>query len=148
LHEREVALKKRLVLELLENLVVSFPELAHSIKIKPEYFMYEVFSNRIRVFPLIVYDLSNLKKYLQRNEEQALKGYIEALKQLEIQGKIIKTTDYITIAKKFIIQCQDPRIKLINLSKNMPRTLFMSIFNTLPQLLNVVSQNTEVFRKT
>ena len=30
LHEKEVALKKRLILELLENLVVNFPELAHS----------------------------------------------------------------------------------------------------------------------
>ena len=33
LHEREVELKKRLVLELLENLVVNFPELAHRIQI-------------------------------------------------------------------------------------------------------------------
>ena len=49
LHEREVALKKRLILELLENLVVNFPELSHRIQIKPQYFMYEVFSNRIRV---------------------------------------------------------------------------------------------------
>jgi len=43
LHEKEVALKKRLIVELLENLVVNFPELAQNIQIKPQYFMYEIF---------------------------------------------------------------------------------------------------------
>ena len=70
LHEKEVALKKRLILELLENLVVNFPELAHRIQIKPQYFMYEVFSNRIRVFPLVAYDMANLTSCLQQDEEQ------------------------------------------------------------------------------
>ncbi len=148
LHEREVALKKRLILELLENLVVNFPELAHRIQIKPQYFMYEVFSNRIRVFPLMAYDIANLTSCLQQNEEQALSGYNKALKQLEDEEKIINTKGYLTISKKFIAQCQDPRIKIINLSKNMPRTLFTSIFGVLPQLMSIVSQNTEDFLKT
>jgi len=39
--KQEVLLKKRLILELLENLVLSFPELAHQLHIKPKYFMYE-----------------------------------------------------------------------------------------------------------
>ncbi len=60
LHEKEVTLKKRLILELLENLASSFPELIHRIQIKPQYFMYEVLLNRIRVFPLLAYDISNL----------------------------------------------------------------------------------------
>jgi tRNA A-37 threonylcarbamoyl transferase component Bud32 len=148
LHEKEVALKKRLILELLENLVVNFPELAHRIQIKPQYFLYEVFSNRIRVFPLIAYDVTNLTIHLQQNEEQALSRYNQALKLLEAEEKISCTDGYWTISKKFISQCQNPRLKLINLSKNMPRTLFASIFGVLPQLMNVVSQNTEVFLRT
>ena len=146
--KKEVALKKRLVLELLENLVVNFPELAHSIQIKPEYFLYEVFSNRIRVFPLRVYDLSNLMAYLQRNNEQALSCYNKALAQLEAEGKIINSDSYTKISKKFIIQNKNPRIKITNLTKNMPRALFTSVFNTLPQLLSLVSQNTETFLRT
>ena len=73
LQEKEVALKKRLVLELLENLVVNFPELVHRIQIQPQYFMYEVFSNRIRVFPLIAYDLANLTSCLLQNEVASVK---------------------------------------------------------------------------
>jgi Kae1-associated kinase Bud32 len=148
LHEKEVALKKRLILELLENLVVNFPELANTIQIKPEYFMYEVFSNRIRVFPLIAYDLANLKTCLSQNEKEALSSYNNALKQLAEEEKITISNGYITVTKKFINQCQDPKLKIINLSKNMPRTIFTSIFGVLPQLLNVVSQNTEAFLKT
>ena len=64
LHEKEVTLKKRLILELLENIVVNFPELVQSVQIKPQYFMYEVLSNRIRVFPLIAYDVANLTSCL------------------------------------------------------------------------------------
>ncbi len=88
LHEKEVALKKRLIVELLENLIVNFPELAQSIQIKPQYFMYEVFSNRTRVFPLIAYDLAKLNSCLLQDEEEALKGYNQALKQLEAEEKI------------------------------------------------------------
>ncbi len=148
LQEREIELKKRLILELLENLVVNFPELAHSIQIKPQYFMYEVFSNRIRVFPLIAYDLANLMTNIQKDEEQALSCYSEALKRLEAEEKIATSNGSIKISKKFIAQCQDPRIKIINLSKNMPRRLFTSIFGVLPQLVNIVSKNTEDFLRT
>jgi Kae1-associated kinase Bud32 len=147
LHENEVALKKRLTLELLENLVVNFPELTHRIRILPQYFMYEVFSNRLRVFPLLAYNLVNLTSWLQ-DEQQSLSSYNQALKQLESEEKISISNGYVTITKKFIKQCQDPKIKIINLSKNMPRTLFTAIFGVLPQLMNIVSQNTEIFLKT
>jgi Kae1-associated kinase Bud32 len=146
--EKEIVLKKRLILELLENIVVNFPELVQSIQIKPQYFMYEVFSNRIRIFPLIAYDVANLTSYLLQNEKNAMISYNEALKQLEAEKKISSQNGYLTITKKFISQCQDPRLKVINLSKNMPRTLFTSIFGVLPQLMNIVSQNTEVFLRT
>jgi Kae1-associated kinase Bud32 len=148
LHEKEVSLKKRLILELLENIVVNFPELVQSVQIKPQYFMYEVLSNRIRVFPLIAYDIVNLTNCLLQNEENAMTSYNEALKQIEKEEKINSQNGYFTITKKFISQCKNPRIKIINLSKNMPRTLFTSIFGVLPQLMNIVSQNTEVFLRT
>jgi Kae1-associated kinase Bud32 len=148
LQEKEINLKKRLILELLENLVVNFPELAHRIQIKPQYFMYEVLSNRVKVFPLITYGLASLKKILNENEVQALSGYNEALKLLENEQKILIKNGYVTISKKFISQSQNPKTKIINLSKKMPRTFFTSIFGVLPQLMNIVSQNTAEFIKT
>ena len=145
LHQKEVSLKKRLIQESLENLVFSFPELANSMKIQPLYFLYEVLLNRIRVFPLLAYDMPDLMECLHQDEAQALEGYNEALTELATQGKIKLSNDYVTIPKSFIAKCQDPKVKIINLSKNAPRRLFSSFFGVLPQLMSLVSQNTEAF---
>ncbi len=148
LFKEEIALKKRLILELLENLAFDFPELANRIQILPQYFMYEVFFNRVRVFPLIAYDLGDLICNVQQNEEQTLNSYNQALKQLESEGKIAVNDGYVTFKKDFVNQSQNPRLKLINQSKHMPRAIFSSLFGVLPQLFSVVSRNTEEFIRT
>lgn len=148
LKEMEQMLKQRLIVELLENLVINFPELASHIQIQPQYFMYEVFSSRIRVFPLLNYELADLTYVLMKNEQETLEGYTSALKQLEAQGKIAHKNGYVTITKQFIDQCQDLRKRVINIAKNMPRTLFTSLFGVVPQLMNVVTANAEAFLRT
>jgi tRNA A-37 threonylcarbamoyl transferase component Bud32 len=148
LREEEIALKKRLVSELLENLVINFPELASSIQIMPQYFMYEVFSNRVRVFPLLAYDLLELNGCLLQREEEDLVSYKIALQRLEAEEKIRTQDGYVFITKKFIAQCQDPKLRFINLSKNAPRTLFTSLFGVAPQLMNILSKNAEAFFRT
>ena len=148
LQSKEVALKKRLILELLQNLASSFPELTQRIQIKPQYFMYEVLLNRIRVFPLLAYDAADLVNGLTLNEAENLGSYNKALRQLEAEEKIYFLNDYVKMSKRFLVECQDPRIKLLNLSKNAPRTIFTSLFGTFPQLINIISQNTEAFVKS
>jgi Kae1-associated kinase Bud32 len=149
LHEREIALKKRLILEAIENLALSYPELASHLQIRPQYFIYEVILNRVRVFPLLAYELTNLLNGTKlKNESEALTSYNEALKQLETEKKINLKNDYVTISNKFVIKSQNPRVWLMNISKKVPRTLFTSFFGVFPQLINVVSQNTEAFIKT
>jgi tRNA A-37 threonylcarbamoyl transferase component Bud32 len=148
LHKREVALKKRLVMELLENLVLNFPELAHTMQIKPQYFLYEVLLNRTRVFPLLAYDLSTLVKMLSTDENRALSSYNEALAELEAEGSVYSANGYFMLSKKLILRCQDPKVRRANLTKNAPRTIFSSFFGILPQLLNIISYNTEAFLKT
>ena len=60
LDKQEVVLKKRLILEVLENLIANFPELTNRIQIQPQYFLYEVLLNRVRIFPLLAYDASKV----------------------------------------------------------------------------------------
>ena len=148
LQSKETTLKRRLILELLENLASSFPELIQRIQIKPQYFMYEVLLNRIRVFPLLAYDAADLVNGLALNEAQRLSGYNKALKQLEAEGKIVFLNEYVTMSKSFLAECQDPRVRLLNFSKNAPRTIFTSIFGVFPQLINIISQNNEAFLKS
>ena len=148
LQSKEVALKKRLILELLQNLALSFPELTERFQIKPQYFMYEVLLNRIRVFPLLAYDAADLVNGVTLNEAENLVSYNQALKQLEAEGKIYFLNDYVKMSKRFLVECKDPRIKLLNLSKNAPRTIFTTLFGTFPQLINIISQNSEAFVKS
>ena len=101
LRQKEVSLKKRLILESLENLAQSFPELIHRIQIKPQYFLYEILLNRIRVFPFLTYDVSNLANALTLNETVSLGSYNEALQQLEVEEKIYFLGQDVKISKKF-----------------------------------------------
>jgi len=149
LHTQEILLKKRLILELLENLVLSFPELSYRLHIKPQYFMYEVMLNRVRIFPPLAYGISKFMNGDSSAEEVELvfHGYMEALKQLEKEKKIILSQGDVMLPKKFVVESQNPKVRLTNISKNAPRTLFTSLFAAFPQLLNFFSQNTEALLK-
>jgi len=149
LQKQEILLKKRLILELLENLVLSFPELAHSLHIKPKYFMYEVMLNRVRIFPPLAYGTSNFMNDVapKKEVETVFRGYMEALKQLEQEKKIVVSEDYVMVPKKFVAESKNPKVRLTNISKNAPRTLFTSVLAAFPQLLNFFSQNTEALLK-
>jgi tRNA A-37 threonylcarbamoyl transferase component Bud32 len=52
------------------------------------------------------------------------------------------------MSKKFVLQCKNPKNRLINLTRNAPRTLLTAFLGVFPQLIRVVSQNTEAFIKT
>ena len=150
LHVQEVKLKRRLVLELLENLTLSFPELLSQIHIQPEYFMYEVLLKRVRVFPPFAECVSSFMRETERGKEKGnptLDGYIEALRQLEKEMKVQFSGDYVLVPRKLVSEDKRPRIWLANISKNAPRTLFTSIFKVFPQLLNLFSQTAEAFPK-
>jgi len=149
LHKQEVMLKKRLILELLENIVLSFPDIAHQLHINTEYFMYEVMLNRIRIFPPLAYGTSNfMNGTAPKNEvETVFHGYTEALKQLEKENKITLSDGYVMVPKKFVAESKNPKVRLANISKNAPRTLFTSVLASFPQLLNFFSHNTEALMK-
>ena len=147
LHMQEIALKKRLITELLENMILSYPELSYSLRIKPEYFMYEVMLNRVRVFPPMAYGASYFLCGEANKEkiEFVLQGYMDALNQLEKEGATLFSDGYVTISSKFIAASKNPKIRFVNSIKNAPRAVFTSLFGIFPQMLNFISQNSEAF---
>jgi tRNA A-37 threonylcarbamoyl transferase component Bud32 len=149
LHNQEVALKKRLILELLENIVQSYPEFSYRIRIKPEYFMYEIMLNGVRVFPPMAYGTSYILCGDASSEkvESVLKGFMEALTQLEKEGITILTNGYVMLSKTFVESRKNITIRISNSAKNAPRALFNSLFGVFPQFLNFLSQNSEALLK-
>ena len=149
LHVQEVKLKKRLILELLENLFLDFPELSYEIHIKPEYFMYETMLVRARLFPPIIYNLLNFMQENSKKEniEKALRGYSEALKDLEKGKSVDFTNGYVTISRHFLDKTRSRKIRFINLFKPAQKALFTSLLSIFPQIVGLLSQNREIFPK-
>jgi tRNA A-37 threonylcarbamoyl transferase component Bud32 len=149
LHKQEVALKKRLIVELLENLVLSYPELSYQMKIEREYFMYELLLNRVRIFPPMAYGIYNFICGEVKTDkiESVVQGFIEALNQLNQEGSVILNTSYVTMSPKFIEANRNPKIRFGNTLKNAPRTIFTSLFAAFPQLLNFLANNADAFRQ-
>jgi tRNA A-37 threonylcarbamoyl transferase component Bud32 len=146
LHNQELILKKRLILELLENLIQNYPELATQLKIKPEYFMFEVLLERVRLFPPLFYSLSNfLTKSSPSNEvENVLKVYNEALFELKKDNQIDFEKNIVSLKQDFINKSKNPKIYINNLRKKAPRSIFTSVFSIWSQLLSIFSQKTRI----
>jgi len=149
LHIQEVKLKKRLTLELLENLVLDFPELSYEIHIKPEYFMYETMLSRTRLFPPMIYNLLNFMRenVKKENIKNALHGYLEALKELEEEKLINFSNGYVKISKDFMDKTRSRKARFINLFKPAQKALFTSLLGIFPKILSLLSENKEIFLK-
>ncbi|MEM2103681.1 MAG: lipopolysaccharide kinase InaA family protein [Candidatus Bathyarchaeia archaeon] len=146
----EIKLKKRLILELLENLVLDFPELSYVIHIKPEYFMYEALLSRARLFPPIYYDIcSFLRREVQKqNLKKVMEGYNDALRELEREG-IVKRVDLdlFKISKEFIEESRKRKALFTNLLRSAQKALFNSLLGTFPKVLRVLSERVDAILK-
>ncbi|MEM3700892.1 MAG: AarF/UbiB family protein [Candidatus Bathyarchaeia archaeon] len=146
---QEVKLKKRLILELLENLVLAFPELSYEFHIKPEYFLYETILSRARLFPPMLSNVFNFmrKDVKKRNVRSSLKGYLEALKDLEGENVINFSDGYVKICKEFVDKAKSRKVRFTSLFKTAQRALFASLLGIFPKTLGFLSQNREVFSR-
>jgi len=137
LHLNEVKIKKRITLELLQKLVLEFPESSHEFLIKKQYFMFEYMRRRAKVFPPITYSYINmLQENLERNNfELIMGGYLEAFKELENENVIFLSESYIKIAREHINSVKKSKLKLPLFFKSIQR-------RALPPLVSVFSEST------
>lgn len=149
LHAQEIRLKRRLILELLENLILEYPELSHELQIEPEYFMYEAMLSRVRLFPPMIDSLLNFMQEKNRNQnsELVLQGYREALEKLKGEKLVSLSGSCVRISEDLIKSAQNPAVRLLNISKTVPRRLFTSLLHTLPRFLGILSENSEIMSR-
>ena len=144
---QEVRLKKRLIIEILQSLVLDFPELSYEFHIKPEYFMYETVLTRVRLFPPMIYALASFIRESRTGEDvkRVLDGFLEALEELESKGDINYSNGYVTMSKDFVDKARNRKTRFTSLLRTGQRALFTSLLGVLPQVLTVLSQNKESF---
>ena len=136
LHLNELKIKKRTVLELLENLILSFPESSHDFLIEKEYFMYAVMKRRARVFPPITSSFLNMLNgnVARQNIDSIMDGYLKAFKELENENIILPSDGYIKITRNHINTVKKRKSRLPLFLKSIQR-------RALPPLLSVFSES-------
>lgn len=143
--KHEIAVKKRIIRELLEILIMEFPELSRELLIEPEYFLYETMMRRARLFPGITnYFLTMLKK---RKTKEVMEGYLTAIEKLEKEGIISFSDGYIRINEKFIEKVKSRKLRIPAFFKNFQKAFFAYTLGILPKTINVFSQYREKLLK-
>jgi tRNA A-37 threonylcarbamoyl transferase component Bud32 len=149
LRDKEIKFKRRLIREILENLVLEFPELCYVIHIKPEYFMYEALQSRARLFPPIHYALTSFfhKNIEEENLRDMMEGFLKALEVVEEEKLVTRINGYMKISRDFADAVRSRKASFKNLLKTAQKTLFMSIFGTFPKIFAFLSQNKDLLQR-
>jgi tRNA A-37 threonylcarbamoyl transferase component Bud32 len=150
LQRQEVKMKKRTVSELLENLVLEFPELSSELLIKAEYFMYEAMTQRARLFPLMTYTFLNmLRKDLRRkNVESMMKGYIKALNELTGEKRIIFSNGYFGITRSYSGTIRRRKSRLPFSFRSVQRSALLHVLSVLSKTISSLMQDQRIFMKS
>ncbi|UCD26808.1 MAG: hypothetical protein JSV75_01415 [Candidatus Bathyarchaeota archaeon] len=146
---QEVKIKKRIVSELLENLVLEFPELSSELLIRKEYFMNEVMMQRARLFPLISYTFLNMlaKNLRRRNVELMMKGYKNALEELAKEKKITFSNGYVRITRKYVDAFRRRKPRLPVFLRSIRRAAFLHILSIFSKTISSLKQDQRIFMK-
>ncbi|MBT8172394.1 hypothetical protein KJN74_05945 [Candidatus Bathyarchaeota archaeon] len=132
--QNELDIKKRIILEFIENIISEFPESSYEFLFKKEYFMYEGIMRKSKLFPPITYNFLNmiLEPLREKNVRKIMTGYLKALNELENENVIFSSDQYIKIVPSHINDVKKKKLRLRS---------FLKIFNimTVAPLLNVFS---------
>lgn len=151
LWRQEVAVKRRIILELLETIIFGFPELSQELLIKPEYFMYETLMQRARLFPPVAYNYLNMLKtrLRERNEEIMMKGYNQAIEDLIQKNWLARTSDGdLKITSQLIRDAKTQRLRVPEAIKSVQRMAWLHLVSALPKMLSPLVYDEQLYDKS
>lgn len=144
LQRQEVKMKRRIVSELLENIISEFPELSSEFLIKAEYFLYEAMMQKARLFPLRTYSFS---KMLRKNLEPIMTGYKKALEELAKENKVIFSNGYIKITRNYIDTIRKRKPRLPFFLKSIQKAALLHVLTILFETLRSLMRDQRIFLK-
>jgi len=103
LWKQETRMKKRIILETLENLIHRYKDFCCEILIDPHFFAYSKMQKRAMVYQPVKYSyVKMLSSGLgKQNILSIMKGYEEALRELHAENVVIFEDKYVKISKAF-----------------------------------------------
>jgi tRNA A-37 threonylcarbamoyl transferase component Bud32 len=150
LQRQEVKAKKRIVWELLENIVLEFPELSRELLIQAEYFMYEAMMRRARLFLPVTYSFLNMlrRDVRRKNVESMMRGYSKALDELAKEDQITFSNGHIKITNNLINTVRGRKFRLPLFLKSFQRAALLHILSVLPKMMRPLAYDEEVFMRS
>jgi len=147
---QEVSLKRRVIWELLENIVLGFPESSQELIIMPEYFLYQTIMQRSKLFPPVTFRFLNMLRndVKERNVKQMMHGFYQALKELSKENRIKLSDDNVKITHKFIRTVRSRKIRVPSFLRSVQRAAFFHVFSVLPKMMSPLQREEEIFIKT
>ena len=137
LWQKEIQAKKRLVTEILDNLVLGYPEMSHELMIEPEYFMYEAMARKVSLYPPIMYKFLKILEGDSKveNLHSIKKGFDAALKMAAEEGIVAQTDRYVKILPKHINATKRRRRRTISLLKNARASMLRHSLEVFPKMM-------------
>jgi tRNA A-37 threonylcarbamoyl transferase component Bud32 len=150
LWRQEVLLKKRIIWELLENIVLGFPESSHEVVIKPEYFLYQTIMQRTKLFPPVTFRFLNMLRndVKERNVKRMMQGFFQALRELAEEKWIKLFEDHVKIAPRFIDSVKARKIRIPSFLRSIHRAAFFHFFSAFPKMMTPLQREEEIFMQT
>ncbi|MFA5363565.1 MAG: RIO1 family regulatory kinase/ATPase [Candidatus Bathyarchaeia archaeon] len=146
---KELKIKKRNIHEILENLIMEFPESSRELLIRDDYFMYEVIQRRVKLFPPIVYSYLNMLTGDKKTENipKIMAGYQEALKLLVEDNTLTQTDGYTKITKTYITKTKKRRLRIPPFIKTIQRMALTPLLSVVSDSSNIFFQDQRLFAK-
>jgi Kae1-associated kinase Bud32 len=143
LWQKEVQAKKRLVTEILNNLVLEYPEMSHELLIEPEYFMFEAMARKASLYPPITYKFLKMLEGNSKDEKLNLikKGFDAALKILAEEGLVIQSDGYVKIMPSHINVVRRRRRRALLLLKSARATMLRHGLEIFPKMMRSLMED-------
>ncbi len=150
LQHQEVKLKRRIIWELLENIVLEYPELSHELLINVEYFLYEAMMRRASLFPPITYSFLNMLRedVRAKNLERMMKGYLKALDKFIEEGWVASSDELVKITQRFMGFVKKRRLQVPNFLRSVQKALPLYAISVFPKMMRPFIQDQEIFLKS
>jgi hypothetical protein len=150
LSRQETLLKRRIVWELLESIVLGFPESSHELIIMPEYFLYETIMQRSKLFPPVTFRFLNMLRndVKEKNVKVMMRSFSEALRELAKEKWIKLSDDHVKITRKFIYAIKRKKVRVPSFLRSIQRAAFFHVFSVLPKMMSPLQREEEIFMKT
>jgi len=137
LWHQEVKAKKRVIIEIIDNLILEYPEMSREMLLKPEFFMWEAITRKASLYPPIICRLLNSSEggISRKAQKSIMQGFEAALKKVEENGIISFSNGYVEINEKYIDTFKGRKLRFLNLLRIVRNSILRHSIEVFPKMM-------------